>query len=133
MGLPRKIPTVRTSCANSIEIGQYLLRKASALTRHKTQLDAGLAPRHLLLMQNTPIDLAALESSMLALVAERGPDKTICPSDVARAVGGGHPDQWGPLMQPIRRIAVRLAHQKGKPVDPEGFKGVYRLGLPRQD
>lgn len=103
-------------------------------------LDAAPAPRHLRQMQNTPVDLAALESSMLALVAERGPDKTICPSDVARAVGGSHPDQWGPLMQPIRRIAIRLAHEgrvvvyrKGKPVDPDGFKGVYRLGLPRQD
>lgn len=108
--------------------------------RRKTWLDVAPAPRHLLLMQNTSIDLAALETSMLALVAERGPDKTICPSDVARAVGGGHPDQWGPLMQPIRRIAVRLAHEgrvvvyrKGKPVDPDGFKGVYRLGLPRLD
>lgn len=91
-------------------------------------------------MQNTAVDLAALESRLLALVAERGPDKTICPSDVARAVGGTHPDQWGPLMQPIRRIAVRLAqegrlvvYRKGKPVDPEGFKGVYRLGQPRHD
>jgi hypothetical protein len=51
-----------------------------------------------------------------------------------------HPDQWGPLMQPIRRVAVRLAAEgrivilrKGKPVDPEEFKGVYRLAAPRQD
>jgi hypothetical protein len=43
-------------------------------------------------------------------------------------------------MVPLRRAAVRLAEQgliaiyrKGKPVDPNGFKGVYRLGLPRPD
>jgi hypothetical protein len=43
-------------------------------------------------------------------------------------------------MTPIRRVAVRLAlegrlviYRKGKPVDPNEFKGVYRLGLPRQD
>ncbi len=24
-------------------------------------------------------------------------------------------------------------YRKGKPVDPEDFKGVYRLGLPRRD
>jgi hypothetical protein len=37
-------------------------------------------------------------------------------------------------------VAVRLAldgritiYRKGKPVDPNDFKGVYRLGLTRQD
>lgn len=91
-------------------------------------------------MSSDSPDIAALETSMLALIAERGPDKTICPSDVARAVSGGHPDQWGPLMQPIRKVAVRLAgegrlviYRKGKPTDPASFKGVYRLGLPRED
>jgi hypothetical protein len=55
-------------------------------------------------------------------------------------LGGVHPDQWGPLMQPIRRVAVALAEQgrvvitrKGKAVDPRDFKGVYRLTAPRQD
>ena len=41
---------------------------------------------------------------------------------------------------PIRRAAVALAvagrlviYRKGKPADPQDFRGVYRLGLPRQD
>jgi hypothetical protein len=40
-------------------------------------------------------------------------------------------------MQPVRRVAVRLAHagriailRKGKPVDPDDFRGIYRLALP---
>jgi hypothetical protein len=40
-------------------------------------------------------------------------------------------------MQPIRRVAVRLMKQgrvvvlrKGRPVDPDDFRGVYRLALP---
>lgn len=81
-----------------------------------------------------------LEATILDLVRERGDGKTICPSEAARALGGPHPDGWGPLMVPLRRAAVRLAEQgliaiyrKGKPVDPNGFKGVYRLGLPRPD
>ncbi|HRK24661.1 MAG TPA: DUF3253 domain-containing protein [Beijerinckiaceae bacterium] len=84
--------------------------------------------------------LARLEAEMLRLVAERGPDRTACPSEAARAIGGPHPDQWGPLMTPARRIAVRLAGEgrivitrKGRPVDPNDFRGVYRLGLPRSD
>jgi hypothetical protein len=43
-------------------------------------------------------------------------------------------------VSPIRRAAVALAHagrlviyRKGKPADPDDFRGVYRLGLPRQD
>ncbi|MCP8939031.1 DUF3253 domain-containing protein [Alsobacter sp. SYSU M60028] len=82
----------------------------------------------------------ALEEAIVRLVAERGGDKTICPSEAARLVGGKHPDEWGKLMIPVRRAAIRLAHQgrvviyrKGKPVDPDDFKGVYRIGLPRQD
>jgi hypothetical protein len=88
----------------------------------------------------TAADPKQLEETILGLVASRGPDKTICPSEAARAVGGDHPDGWGPLMQPIRRIAVRLAHEgriiitrKGRIVDPDDFRGVYRLGLPRED
>jgi hypothetical protein len=85
-------------------------------------------------------DPARLEETILALVAERGDGKTICPSEAARAIGGSHPDGWGPLMIPVRRAAVRLAHagriviyRKGKQVDPDDFKGVYRLGMPRSD
>jgi hypothetical protein len=88
----------------------------------------------------TTSDPQAIEAAILALVADRGWEKTICPSDAARSLGGAHPDGWGPLMIPVRRVAVRLAHEgrvviyrKGKPVDPDDFKGVYRIGLPRQD
>ena len=82
----------------------------------------------------------ALESAILTLVAARGPGKTIAPADAARLVGGDHPDGWGPLMQPLRRIAVRLMKEgrlvilrKGRPVDPDDFRGTYRLALPSGD
>jgi hypothetical protein len=85
-------------------------------------------------------DASAIESALLRLIAERGPGKALDPSEVARALGGSHPDQWGPLMQPVRRVAVALAEQgrlvilrKGKPADPRDFKGVYRLTAPRHD
>lgn len=70
------------------------------------------------------------------LAAERGVGKTLCPSEVARAVS---PDAWRPLLGRVRQEAVRLAqageisiYRKGRPVDPETFKGVYRIGLPPQ-
>jgi len=81
-----------------------------------------------------------LEATLLKLAAERGPGRTICPSDAARALGGDHPDGWGPLMQPIRRAAVKLMKEgrlvitrKGRPVDPDDFRGVYRLSLPSSE
>jgi len=71
----------------------------------------------------------------MTLVSARGVGKTICPSEAARAVS---PEAWRSLMGEVRAEAVRLAksgniviYRKGKPVDPESFKGVYRLGLPR--
>jgi hypothetical protein len=78
-----------------------------------------------------------LRATLLRLVTERGVGRTVGPSEVARAVGGPQPDGWGPLMQPVRRIAIELMKagrivilRKGRPVDPDDFKGVYRLSLP---
>ena len=80
-----------------------------------------------------------LAETILRLAAERGEERTLGPMDVARALGGDHPDGWGPLMQPIRRLAVQLMKdgrlvitRKGRPVDPNDFRGVYRLRLPGQ-
>jgi hypothetical protein len=84
----------------------------------------------------TPTDDELIET-ILRLATERGDERTLGPMDVARALGGDHPDGWGPLMQPIRRVAVQLMKdgrlvitRKGRPVDPEDFRGVYRLRLP---
>ena len=84
-------------------------------------------------------DSHAIEAALLRLIGERE-GKTVDPTEAARELGGTHPDQWGPLMQPIRRVAVALAEQvrlvilrKGKPVDPRDFKGVYRITAPRHD
>ena len=75
-----------------------------------------------------------LAGHIIRLVEERGAGKTICPSEAARAERG---DDWRSLMKPVRRVAQNLAregriaiYRKGKPVDPDNFKGVIRLGLP---
>ena len=82
------------------------------------------------------VNQAAVEDTMLELLRARGSERTIGPMDVARALGGDHPDGWGPLMPQVRRAAVRLMKQgrlvilrKGRPVDPDEFRGVYRLAL----
>lgn len=82
-------------------------------------------------------DQATLETTILDLLARQEPGRTLAPMDVARTIGGDHPDGWGPLMQPLRRAAVKLMKEgrlvitrKGRPVDPDDFRGVYRLSLP---
>jgi hypothetical protein len=80
---------------------------------------------------------AEIAEAILRLVAERG-ERSTGPMDVARMLGGDHPDGWGPLMQPIRRVAVALMKEgrllitrKGRPVDPDDFRGTYRLRPPQ--
>ncbi len=81
-----------------------------------------------------------IEVILLRLISERGLDKTICPSEAAIEIAGKQGEAWGALMPQIRKIAVRLANEgkiivtrKGKQVDPDDFKGVYRLGMTRID
>ena len=64
----------------------------------------------------------------------RGPDESICPTEVARAVMPGEGDAWRQKLTAVRRAAVRLAEQgrieilrKGRPIAPDGIKGVIRL------
>ena len=80
-----------------------------------------------------------VEAAIVRLLAKADAGRTISPMDAARKLVPPGSD-WHPLMPAVRRAAVELAragrlviYRKGKPVDPENFKGVYRLGLPRQD
>ena len=79
-----------------------------------------------------------IEAAILDLLSERLPGATVSPPEVARVLEPG--PEWHRWMSAIRRVAVELALagrivilRKGKPVDPTDFKGVYRLGLPRED
>jgi hypothetical protein len=73
-----------------------------------------------------------LRETILAMARERAPDKTICPSDAARAVGG---DAWRDLMDDARDIARRLAKngdveitQRGEVLDPDAtWRGPIRI------
>ncbi|QJP12955.1 DUF3253 domain-containing protein [Starkeya sp. ORNL1] len=79
----------------------------------------------------------AVEAAILALAGRPDAPRSIDPSEPARALAEGAED-WQRLLPAVRRAAVRLAmagklviYRKGKPVDPEDFRGVYRLGLPQ--
>ena len=98
-----------------------------------------------------------LEAAILRLLAERGPGKTICPSEAAASDARAASDErtasdgraasdertaleertaWEPLMEPTRAAALRLVAAKkivvtqgGKIVDGRTAKGPIRLRL----
>lgn len=84
-----------------------------------------------------------LEQMIIDLCNAQGPGKTICPTDAARAFAAEHGEDdlgWRKWLQQVRSTAVGMSrkgdlviYRKGKPVDPDTFRGVYRLGLPRSD
>lgn len=73
------------------------------------------------------------DEAILSLAAAKGAESSITPEDAARAMDA---EQWRRRMGDIRGAAVRLAREgrivilrKGKPVDPDNFKGVIRLRI----
>ena len=77
------------------------------------------------------MNIEAITDAMLRIAAERGPEKSLCPTDVARAVSA---ENWRPLLGAVRKVAADLARQgkievlrKGKPINPDEMRGVIRL------
>jgi len=54
------------------------------------------------------MNIEAITAALLHLAAERGPEKSLCPTDVARAVSA---ENWRPLLGAVRKVAADLARQ----------------------
>lgn len=78
-------------------------------------------------------DKKTISDKILTMAAERGADKTICPSEVARAL---FVTCWRKHMDDVRCVAIDLQHagkvtitQKGKAIDTDNFKGPIRIKI----
>jgi len=74
-----------------------------------------------------------IAAEMLKLLRDRGPQKSACPSEIARLL---FPDDWRSHMERVRRVAAEKARQgsieftqKGKVISPETVRGPIRLRL----
>ena len=85
-------------------------------------------------------DSCPLEMIIVNLCSEARHGRTVCPTDAARAYAAARGEDelaWRSHLSRVRRAAVSLAlagklviYRKGKIVDPNDFRGVYRLGAP---
>ena len=78
-----------------------------------------------------------IETAILNKIAGLEPGKSIEPAEVAKAL---QPEQWQRMLPKVRAVALGLMRQgrltitkKGKPVDPDNFRGVTRLRLPTEE
>jgi hypothetical protein len=76
---------------------------------------------------------ANIPNAILSLATERGPDKSTCPSEIARLL---FPQDWRNHMKAVRDVAIDLHQQgrvvitqKGKPVNIDGIKGPIRIKI----
>lgn len=74
-----------------------------------------------------------LSAAIAGYCRRAGHDASVAPAEVAKALAG---EDWRSLLKPLKRAAVELALggeieilRKGRAVDPNDFKGVYRLRL----
>jgi hypothetical protein len=77
-----------------------------------------------------------LRRAVLDLAKSRGPEKTFCPSEVARQLA---PAAWRPLMPAVRAAGLALVaerqlrlFQRGREVDSAIARGPIRFSAPRR-
>lgn len=77
---------------------------------------------------NSPI-----QDAILSQLAALPPGKSIDPMNVAKAI---QPERWQQILGHVRTNAIELAREgkvvilrHNKPVNPEKFRGVYRIRL----
>ena len=74
-----------------------------------------------------------IEDTLFELLSQVRDSESISPNDIAKAIDR---ENWQRELPKVRAVVVGLARQgrvellrKGKPVQPDGLKGIYRLRL----
>jgi hypothetical protein len=82
------------------------------------------------------IDQITIQAHLLQKAQQRGINKSLCPSEIARDLGG---EAWRSLMDSVRQAGATLietgdlvALQRNQPVDPWQAKGAIRFKITPQ-
>jgi hypothetical protein len=80
--------------------------------------------------RDAAIDDARIESELLRMLAQRDPESSCCPSDIARSLAPSDEAAWRGLMPRIRAAAARLASSQrvivtrgSRTLQPEEYAG----------
>jgi len=75
----------------------------------------------------------AISTTILSIATQRGPEKSTCPSEIARLL---FPADWRKQMQNVVDVAINLHNQgkvvitqKGIPIDVNHIKGPIRIKI----
>ena len=78
-----------------------------------------------------------IEETLFDLLSQVRTGDSISPNDVAKAIDATN---WRRELPKVRGVIIGQARQgkievlrKGKPIEPDGFKGVYRVRLPQSE
>lgn len=78
-----------------------------------------------------------IEETLFDLLSQVRKGDSISPNDVAKAIDATN---WRRELPKVRGVIIGQARQgkievlrKGKPIAPEGFKGIYRIRLPQNE
>lgn len=78
----------------------------------------------------------SIRECLLELLANRGPSRSVCPSEVAQTLGGRIGCPWQDLMRPVRTVGAALAEsgvleafQDDRVVNLREVRGPVRLRL----
>jgi len=78
-----------------------------------------------------------VEETLFDLLSQVRKGESISPNQVAKAIDAIN---WRRELPKVRAVIIGLARQgrlevlrKGKPIEPEGFKGIYRVRLLRDE
>ena len=76
---------------------------------------------------------ASIRQAVLSAATERGPEKTTCPSEIARTI---FPADWRDHMAEVKNAAIALQKagkvqitQRGSPIDVDNIKGPIRIRI----
>jgi len=77
--------------------------------------------------------LKDISTTILSVATQRGPEKSTCPSEIARKL---FPDDWRNHMKNVRNVAIDLHNQgkvmitqKGIAIDVNHIKGPVRIKI----
>ena len=126
-------PSQRVKAKKKAKKVKQLVDKENRRPRRKKKKKASELPTQMKVVKPPKISDEAVVEQIMTMVREAGAEGSVKPEHVAMAL---LPEHWQTIKKRVRLTAVQLARKgdivilrKGQVVDPDDFKGLYRLRI----